>query len=235
MWSRVIFIKHSGQKNKTLYIYIYIYIYTHSEGSCDTVDWSNDAENSALNTGLNYILKYKKKKKKNCYNIWQCLFWSNKCCLIEHKRLLKNIYKSYRPQTFIWTLPVSIYVLEITELLQCVCGTHPSTINRHDPSRQWSFPPSHQTRKLFSAPSPMARKKGFLSMQFHLHHCCKYNDRTPGVSVQYALNNMTGKERACSRFNLRENNLRTSWKRIGLVWAKASDGDSGGRPRAGLY
>ncbi len=29
-----------------------------SEGSCDTEDWSNDAENSALITGINYILKY---------------------------------------------------------------------------------------------------------------------------------------------------------------------------------
>jgi len=28
-----------------------------SEGSCDTKDWSNDAENSALITGINYILK----------------------------------------------------------------------------------------------------------------------------------------------------------------------------------
>ncbi len=26
-----------------------------SEGSCDTEDWSNDAENSALSTGINYI------------------------------------------------------------------------------------------------------------------------------------------------------------------------------------
>jgi len=26
-----------------------------SEGSCDTEDWSNDAENSALITGINYI------------------------------------------------------------------------------------------------------------------------------------------------------------------------------------
>ncbi len=30
-----------------------------SEGSCDTEDWSNDAENSALITGINYILKYR--------------------------------------------------------------------------------------------------------------------------------------------------------------------------------
>ncbi len=29
-----------------------------SEGSCDTEDRSNDAENSALITGINYILKY---------------------------------------------------------------------------------------------------------------------------------------------------------------------------------
>ncbi len=27
-----------------------------SEGSCDTEDWSNDAENSALITETNYIL-----------------------------------------------------------------------------------------------------------------------------------------------------------------------------------
>jgi len=29
-----------------------------SEGSCDTEDWSNDAENSALITGINYALLY---------------------------------------------------------------------------------------------------------------------------------------------------------------------------------
>ncbi len=29
-----------------------------SEGSCDTEDWSNDAENTALITGINYTLKY---------------------------------------------------------------------------------------------------------------------------------------------------------------------------------
>jgi len=29
-----------------------------SEGSCDTEDWSNDAENSVLITGINYILQY---------------------------------------------------------------------------------------------------------------------------------------------------------------------------------
>ncbi len=29
-----------------------------SEGSCDTEDWSNDAENVVCITGINYILKY---------------------------------------------------------------------------------------------------------------------------------------------------------------------------------
>jgi len=29
-----------------------------SEGSCDTEDWSNDAENSDLITGIKYTLKY---------------------------------------------------------------------------------------------------------------------------------------------------------------------------------
>jgi len=29
-----------------------------SEGSCDTEDWSNDAENSALITEIHSILKY---------------------------------------------------------------------------------------------------------------------------------------------------------------------------------
>ncbi len=29
-----------------------------SEGSCDSEDWSNDAENSVLITEINYILKY---------------------------------------------------------------------------------------------------------------------------------------------------------------------------------
>ncbi len=43
-------------------IIIIINVYQHirmiSEGSCDTEDWRNDAENVALITGINYILKY---------------------------------------------------------------------------------------------------------------------------------------------------------------------------------
>ncbi len=36
-----------------------------SEGSCDTEDWRNDAENSALITEINSILKYI--EIENCY------------------------------------------------------------------------------------------------------------------------------------------------------------------------
>ncbi len=38
-----------------------------SEGSCDTEDWSNDAENSALITGIDYILKYIKAAVRNFF------------------------------------------------------------------------------------------------------------------------------------------------------------------------
>ncbi len=34
-----------------------------SERSCDTEDWSTDAENAALLPGINYILKYLNRKQ----------------------------------------------------------------------------------------------------------------------------------------------------------------------------
>ncbi len=39
------------------------YIRMISEESCDTEDWSNDAENSDLITAINYILKYSSRKE----------------------------------------------------------------------------------------------------------------------------------------------------------------------------
>ncbi len=61
--------------------------------SCDTEDWSNDAENTALITEINYILKYIKIENcyLNCNNISQnnsffLYFWSNS--LDEKKKLL---------------------------------------------------------------------------------------------------------------------------------------------------
>jgi len=38
-----------------------------SEGSCDTEDWSNDAENSALITGINYTLYYTYSQTKQTF------------------------------------------------------------------------------------------------------------------------------------------------------------------------
>jgi len=45
-----------------------------SEGSYDTEDWSNDAENSALITGINSIFVFRTYQNRirvilNCYNI----------------------------------------------------------------------------------------------------------------------------------------------------------------------
>ncbi len=41
-----------------------------SEESCDTEDWSNDAENTALITEINYILTYIHiENSLNCNNI----------------------------------------------------------------------------------------------------------------------------------------------------------------------
>ncbi len=54
-----------------------------SEGSCDTEDWSTDAENSALITEINDILKDINRKKlfKLQYNF--TVFYSNKCSLLQ--------------------------------------------------------------------------------------------------------------------------------------------------------
>ncbi|XDV46472.1 hypothetical protein PO909_014361 [Leuciscus waleckii] len=51
-----------------------------SEGSCDTEDWSNDAENSALITGINYILQYI--KIENSYFKMVIIFPSITVCTV---------------------------------------------------------------------------------------------------------------------------------------------------------
>ncbi len=54
--------KRKKNKKKTAQLFPILIINQHirmiSEGSRDTEDWSNDAENSALITEINYILKY---------------------------------------------------------------------------------------------------------------------------------------------------------------------------------
>lgn len=100
--------------------------------------------------------------------------------------LCKIIYRCQNKDIF------QFYICFSSEVLL----KHFSMKNRNEPSRPPPSPP-HQTRKLFSGLSPKeepGEKNGFLSTQFHLHHCCKYNDRTPGVHVQYSLNNASGKD-----------------------------------------
>ncbi len=81
-----------------------------SEGSCDTEDWSNDAENSALIKGINYILnilniwKIYANSHLNCKNILQYFlmyFWSNKCNLGEQKS----------PTTEFWTVQYLLFFI----------------------------------------------------------------------------------------------------------------------------
>ncbi len=68
-----------------------------SEGSCDTEDWSNDAENSALITGINSILKYIKigTNIRNCIKILQyyfffCIFDEIDIALMSRRNFFKK-------------------------------------------------------------------------------------------------------------------------------------------------
>ncbi len=65
-----------------------------SEGSCDTEDWSNDAENSALITGINYILN---DKNSSCNNFSQ--YYSFYCILDQINAALVNI-RDFFQKTF---------------------------------------------------------------------------------------------------------------------------------------
>ncbi len=47
-----------NNKNDNEKCFLNQYIRIISEGSCETEDWRNDAENSVLITGINYILTY---------------------------------------------------------------------------------------------------------------------------------------------------------------------------------
>ncbi len=71
-----------------------------SEGSCDTEDWSNDAENSALHHRNKLHLKYI--KMKNCYlnsnNISQyCNFY---CIFHQINAALISIRDFFKEHTF---------------------------------------------------------------------------------------------------------------------------------------
>ncbi len=63
-----------------------------SEGSCDTEDWSNDAENSALITKINHILQYNLNYSKLLY-VCVCKKWS-KILMLEIYIYTVYIFKS---------------------------------------------------------------------------------------------------------------------------------------------
>ncbi len=72
-----------------------------SEGSCDTEDWSNDAENSAMITEINYILKcIKIENSLNSNNIAQ--FY---CVFDQIDRALMSIRDLFQKHEKIWPTP----------------------------------------------------------------------------------------------------------------------------------
>ncbi len=65
-----------------------------SEGSCDTEDWSNDAENTALITAINYIVLYS--DRKHLFEF--VIFFHNitfYCIVIKQMHDLKRSYNAF--------------------------------------------------------------------------------------------------------------------------------------------
>ncbi len=80
-----------------------------SEGSCDTGDWSNDAEHLALITGINYISKriqiessYFKKLNISQYYCF--------CCILDLKNAEDNYIEKIRKRTVQTLLTGSVYI-----------------------------------------------------------------------------------------------------------------------------
>ncbi len=66
-----------------------------SEGSCDTEDWSNDAENSALITEINCILKYIHIENIfKLYRIFYCSFDQINAALVNRRDFFQKRKKS---------------------------------------------------------------------------------------------------------------------------------------------
>ncbi len=73
--------------------------------SCDTEDWSNDAENTALITEINYSSTYTHIEffLFNIEIIFQnfyCIFDKINAALVSKRDFFEKILKSYQPQTF---------------------------------------------------------------------------------------------------------------------------------------
>ncbi len=88
-----------------------------SEGSCDTEDWSNDAENSALHhrnklhLTLYYTIENSCFKLQSFFTILLYLlhFWSNTCSLDEHKKRFEKHLKILQMTNF-WIVLYAIMV-----------------------------------------------------------------------------------------------------------------------------
>ncbi len=78
-----------------------------SEESCDSEDWSNDAENSVLHHRNNYILKYIKigTNIRNCNNISQYF-----CIFDQINTALMSTRKPYNMRVCKGGLKVNIYL-----------------------------------------------------------------------------------------------------------------------------
>ncbi len=63
-----------------------------SEGSCDTEDWNNDADNSGLNTAIKYILTYKT-VIFNCKNVSKFvqIFFQINAALVSRRDLFRKL------------------------------------------------------------------------------------------------------------------------------------------------
>ncbi len=73
-----------------------------SEGSCDTEDWNNDAENSALHHSNKLHFKIYSNRQQLNFSYYKITvftgFQINKCSLCDHEMSLKK--KKTAPQTF---------------------------------------------------------------------------------------------------------------------------------------
>ncbi len=88
-----------------------------SEGSCDTEDWSNDAENSALITGINYILKYILNIKNiSQYYCFCCILDQTNTGLVNRRDFFKKNNKKNLTVQKLLNGSVYIYITQSTVL-----------------------------------------------------------------------------------------------------------------------
>jgi len=63
-----------------------------SDGSCDTEDWRNDAENSALITGKHFILKYITNSYISNISKYYCNFYLINAAFLSIRNFFQKSY-----------------------------------------------------------------------------------------------------------------------------------------------